>query len=65
MKVKEIIELEKANAYTDRIILVQDGSFWRAYEYSAQRFSEKIAPSFQVRGFSKFCVTNEKLTLIL
>ena len=29
---------------------MQDGSFWRAYEYSAQRFSEKIAPSFQVRA---------------
>lgn len=50
MKVKDIIKLEEDNAQTGRIILVQDGSFWRAYEYSAQRFSEKIAPSFQVRA---------------
>lgn len=50
MKVKDIIKLEEENAQTGRIILVKDGSFWRAYEHSAQRFSEKIAPSFQVRA---------------
>ncbi len=50
MTVKDIVKLEEANADTDRIILVQDGNFWRAYEHSAQRFSQKIAPSFQVRA---------------
>ncbi len=60
MKVKDIIKLEEENVRTDRILLVRDGTFWRAYERSAQRFSERIAPTFQVRAKH---YKNENVTL--
>lgn len=44
MKIKDIVQLESHNKEGSRIWLVQDGIFYRAYEYSAMRFYEKIAP---------------------
>lgn len=60
MKIKDVIQLEKNNENASRIVLVRDGMFWRAYEFSAMRFQKKIAPSFsvQARHFK-----NENVTL--
>ncbi|MBR6130337.1 MAG: four helix bundle protein [Bacteroidales bacterium] len=44
MKIKEIVQLEARNRDDNKIWLVRDGIFYRAYEYSAMRFYEKIAP---------------------